>query len=806
MQDHAQVVIIGGGIAGASIAYHLTQMGCRDVAVIEKGELTSGSTWHAAGLVGQLRSSRNVTRMLQYSVSLYEQLEAETGLTTGWKRCGCLHLAGTPDRLLELKKGATTARSFGLDMHLISPKEALDLFPVMSLDGIIGAAFMPSDGQADPSGLTMALAKGATSRGARIYQHTRVTGFQLAGNRITAVVTDNGTIRCETVVNAAGMWAREIGRMMGVNVPLVPFQHQYLVTETIEGLPPGLPTIRDKDSLLYYKEEVGGLVMGGYEPNGIPWALAGIPKGFTQQLLEPDFDHFEPLAAAAMKRTPCLETVGISRLVNGPEAFTPDGNCILGPAPELENCFVAAGFNAFGIAAGGGAGRMLAEWIVAGEPSLDIWPLDIRRFGPYHRSPAFNLDRTREIYGKHYTISWPNEEHHSARGVRRSPLYHQLKEKGAVFGSKFGWERANWFAPSGTAPEDEHTFGLPNWFAHVGVEHRAAREKVVLIDQTSFSKFMVAGPQALSFLNRLAVNDIDRPVGSIVYTQMCNDRGGIECDLTITRIAENRFFIVTGTAFGLHDFSWIQRHLTPDTAATLSDVTSAYAVINVCGPLSRRLLEKVTADPVDNAAFPFAQCRQLTLGYAPVLAMRVTYVGELGYELYIPTEYAPHVYEQLCEAGRELGAVNAGYRAIESLRLEKGYRYWGAELSPDYTPYQAGLGFCVALDKEDFIGREALYKIKTGGFNSILCCFTLEDSNPRLLSGSETISHNGKVIGVVTSGGYGHFVEKTIAYGYLAVEHAGYADGYAIEVFAETLAATRQPRVLYDPERKRIMM
>jgi len=806
MQDHAQVVIIGGGIAGASIAYHLTRMGCSDVVIIEKGELTSGSTWHAAGLVGQLRSSRNVTRMLQYSVGLYENLEAETGLTTGWKKCGCLHLAGTPDRLLELKKAATTARSFGLDLHLISPREALDLFPVMSLDGIIGAAFMPSDGQADPSGLTMALAKGATSRGAGIYQHTRVTGFQIKGSRVTAVITDKGTIRTETVVNAAGMWAREIGRLMGVNVPLVPFQHQYLVTETIEGLPPGLPTIRDKDSLLYYKEEVGGLVMGGYEPNGIPWANEGIPKGFTQQLLEPDFDHFEPLAAAAMKRTPCLQTVGIARLVNGPEAFTPDGNCILGPAPELENCFVAAGFNAFGIAAGGGAGKLLAEWILTGEPSLAIWPLDIRRFGRHHHSPAYNLDRTCEIYGKHYTIAWPNEEHQSARGVRRSPLYHLLKEQGAVYGSRFGWERANWFAPPETAAEDVPAFGIPNWFLHVADEHRAAREKVVLIDQTSFSKFMVAGPQSLLFLNSLAANNIDRPLGSVVYTQLCNDRGGIECDLTIARIAADRFFIVTGTAFGVHDLDWICRHLPPDASATVSDVTSAYAVINVCGPLSRRLLEKVTPDSVANDVFPFGQCRQMTLGYAPILAMRVTYIGELGYELYVPTEYAPQVYELLWAAGQELGVRNAGYRAIESLRLEKGYRYWGAELSPDYNPYQAGLGFCVDLGKEHFIGREALSKIKAGGPDPVLCCFTLDDPEPRLLSGGETIAHNGTVLGVVTSGGYGHFVKKTIAYGYLPVEHAGYSNGYTIEVFTETLAATRRTSALYDPERKRILM
>jgi len=438
MRDSAQVVIIGGGIVGCSIAYHLTKLQWKDVIILEKGELTSGSTWHAAGLVGQLRSHRNVTRMLQYSVSLYETLEAETGLTTGWKRCGCLHLASTKDRLFELKKGATTARSFGLEMHMITPQEALKIFPILDMDGIIGAAFMPSDGQADPSGLTMALAKGAMNRGATVEQKTLVTGFQIKDNRIQAVVTDRGTIRCETVVNAAGMWGREIGRMMGVNIPLVPFQHQYLVTEPIEGLPPNLPTLRDKDSLLYYKEEVGGLVMGGYERDGIPWSIRGISKGFTQELLEPDFDHFEPISQAAMKRTPCLNHAGIARLVNGPEAFTPDGNCMLGPAPELENCFVAVGFNAFGIAAGGGAGRMVAEWIVNGEPSLNIWPLDIRRFGQHHRSLRYNVERTKELYGKHYTISWPYEEHDSAGGSSVPPFTGCSRKKGPFMGRNSG--------------------------------------------------------------------------------------------------------------------------------------------------------------------------------------------------------------------------------------------------------------------------------------------------------------------------------------------------------------------------------
>ena len=806
MRDSAQVVIIGGGIVGCSIAYHLTRMGWKDVVIVEKGELTSGSTWHAAGLVGQLRSNRNVTRMLKYSVELYEKLEEETGLATGWKRSGCLRLACSEARLFELKRGATMARGFGLDMHIISPKEAHGLFPIMSLDGVIGAAFMPSDGEVDPNGLTMSMAKGAKNRGAEINRQTLVTDFEIKGNRVTAINTDKGRIRCEILVIAAGMWSREVGQMAGINVPLIPVQHQYIVTEEISDVPTDLPTMRDSDSLIYYKREVGGLIMGGYEHDPIPWALGGIPKDFNQQLLKPDFDHFETLSRAAIRRTPCLETSGVVRLINGPEAFTPDGNCILGPATEKENCYVAAGFNAFGIAAGGGAGRMLAEWIVEGEPSLDLWPLDIRRFGNHHMSPHYIRDRTLEIYGKHYAISWPYEEHETARGAKRSPLYNILKSKGAVYGEKFGWDRANWFAPDGVKPEDELTFGLPNWFEHVAKEHEAAREGVVLIDQSSFSKFEIEGQGALEFLNHMAANNIDKPVGSVTYTQLCNERGGIECDITITRLAEDRFFIITGTAFGVHDGAWIKAHMPKDSSVVFHDMTSSLATLNVCGPYSRKLLAKVTEDDISNGSFRFGECRYITVGYAQVLALRVTYLGELGYELYIPPEYAAHVYELLWEAGKNLDVTNAGYRAIESLRLEKGYCYWSSELTPDYTPYDAGLGFCVALDKKNFIGRNALFKIKEEGPRLKLCCFTLGTRKPRLLRGGETICHKGKVLGVVTSGGYGYTVQKSIAYGYVPVEDSNYDGGYEIEVYGEAIPATVHDRVLYDPKRKKIFM
>lgn len=807
MRDRAQVVIIGGGIIGCSTAYHLTKMGWQDVVLLEKGELTSGSTWHAAGLVGQLRSERNITRMLQYSVSLYEQLEEETGLNTGWNKCGCLHLASTKERMYELKKGATTARSFGLEMNIITPEEAYVLCPIISLEGIIGAAFIPSDGQADPAGITQAMARGARNRGAKIYRDTLVTGFEFDKKRVTAVKTSKGNIKCEIVVNCTGMWGYQVGKMMGVNISLVPFQHQFLVTDVIKGLPPDLPTIRDKDNLLYYKKEVDGLVMGGYERNGIPWAIDGVSNDFVSQLLEPDFDHFHSLSDPAMKRTPCLETAGIVRLFNGPEAFTPDGNAIMGPAPELDNCFVAVGFNAFGIAAGGGAGRMIAEWIIEGEPSLDIWPLDIRRFGPYHKSRSYNVERTREIYGKHYTIHWPNEEHDSARGVRRSPLYYPLEEKGAVYGAKYGWERANWFAPKSVEPKDELTFEAPNWFEHVGNEHKAARERVVMIDQSSFCKFEIEGPGALEFLNWLAANNIDKPVGSVTYTQFCNTRGTVESDITVARLAGDKFFLVIGTAFGLHDAEWIKKHMPKDGSVIFRDVTSAFAAINVIGPYSRKLLEKVTQDDISNENFRFGKCKTLTVGYAPVTALRITYVGELGFELYIPTEFACHVYETLWEAGQNLGIANAGYRAINSLHFEKGYCYWGTELTPEYTPFDAGLDFCVALDKGDFIGREALAKTKKQGPKWKLCTFTIDADRPVMLRGSEPIIHRGRVVGITTSGGYGYTVGKTIAYSYIPVEDANYDQGYEIEVYMEMYSLTRHDnRALYDPERKKILM
>ncbi|HZF36979.1 MAG TPA: FAD-dependent oxidoreductase, partial [Candidatus Angelobacter sp.] len=705
--DRAEIVIIGGGIIGCSIAYHLTRMGKPDVLLLEKSGLTHGATWHAAGLVGQLRSSRNLTRMLQRSVALYDRLEAETGQATDWKKVGSLRLASSPDRLLEIKRAATMAKSFGLDMSIISAREAQELCPILNVDDVLAAAYLPSDGYVDPASVTQALAKGARMKGARIRQGIRVTGFGRNGRRVTRVLTDQGAIDCEIVVNAAGMWARELGLMMGVRVPSIAVEHQYLITDPIPDLPKTMPTFRDPDLRVYYKPEVRGIVIGGWEEGTPTFGEAGIPPEFGQQLLEGNFERFQVLAEAAFKRTPIVEKVGVRQLINGPIPFSADGEFVMGKAPELDNGFVCAGFT-YGIAGGGGAGEMMAEWIVSGKPSLNLWPLDIRRFSFHHATKQFIYPRAVDLYAKYYSVGYPRVEHDSARGIRRSPLYETLGKLGAVYGSRGGWERPNWFAPPGTDRSDRPSFEKPNWFAQVSAEHRAVRERVALLDQTSFSKFELSGPGAAVALQHLAAADIDKPIGSVIYTQLCNERGGIECDLTLSRLDNDHFYIVTGSAFGTHDMHWIRGHLPPDGSAAIRDVTSARAVINLCGPLARQVLEKVAEEDVSNAALPFAHCRQITLGAAPVLAVRIGYVGELGWELHIPTEYAAHVYDRLWEAGQAFGITNVGYRAIDTLRMEKGYLYWSSDITPDYTPFEAGLGFRVSLRKGEFIGRDAL--------------------------------------------------------------------------------------------------
>jgi sarcosine dehydrogenase len=800
MTTHAEIVIIGGGIIGCSIAYHLTRMGRRDVVVLEKSGVTHGATWHAAGLVGQLRTSRNVTRMLQLSVELYDRLEPETGQALDWKKVGSLRLACSSERLLEIKRSATMAKSFGLEMQIISAHEAQALFPLMSTEGVIAAAFLPSDGYIDPASVAQALAKGARMNGARIVEGARVTGIRRAGRHVTGVTTERGEYACEILVNAAGMWGREVGAMAGSRVPALALEHQYLVTDPIPDMPRNMPTLRDPDLLVYYKPEVRGLAVGGYEPDTKPFGARGIPHEFARELLASNFDRFEQLAVLAAKRTPILEKVGVRQLINGPIPYSADGDFIMGKAPELDNCFVAAGF-LYGIAAGGGAGRMMAEWITEGAPSLDLWPLDVRRFSFHHNTCAFMYPRAVELYAHHYKIHYPGLEHGSARGIRRSPLYDALKAKGAVYGSKAGWERPNWFAPPGMEAVDKPSFERPNWFASVAAEHRAVRERVGLIDQTSFSKFELSGAAALATIQNLAAADMDKPVGSVVYTQLCNERGGIEADLTITRLAASRFYIVTGSGFAVHDRHWIESHMPDDGSADLRDVTSARAVINLCGPRARDLLQRVSEDEVGNAAFPFAMAREITIGAAPVLAVRIGYVGELGWELHVPSEYGAHVYETLWEAGRDFGLADVGYRAIDSLRMEKGYLYWSSDITPDYNPYEAGLGFRVALKKGPFIGRDALAAAKQAGVARRLCLFTLE--RPLAVFGGEAILHRGKVVSVTTSGNFGHTIGKPIVYGYLPIELAG-ERAFEVESFGETAPALRHDGPLYDPTSARL--
>lgn len=800
LPSSCRTIVVGGGIIGCSVAYHLAKRD-REVLLLERHQLTSGSTWHAAGLVGQLRTNANITRLLGYSVELYGRLEAETGYATGWKRNGGLRLACTPDRWTEVKRQATTARSFGLEMNLLTPAEAQALWPPMAIDDLVGAAFLPSDGQASPSDICQALAKGARMAGAQLVEGVRVTDFVVERGCLRAVVTDRGTIACETAVLCCGLWTRALAARAGVNVPLAPVKHQYVVTERISGISSGLPTLRDPDRLTYYKEEVGGLVMGGYEPNPVPWPGA-VPDDFAFRLLGDDWEHFEPIMQLALGRVPALAGAGIKQMIHGLESFTPDGNWIIGEAPELRSLFIGAGFNAFGIASAGGAGMALAEWVADGEPPFDLWPVDLRRFGRNHQDTRWVRTRTLEAYAKHYAIAWPFEEYRSGRPLRRSPLYDRLKARGAVFGEKLGFERPNWFADAarGETAEDRYSFGRPAWFEAVGREHRTCRQAAVVFDQTSFGKALLVGRDAERALGWIAANDVARPVGRVVYTQMLNEKGGIECDLTITRLAEDRYYIVTGTGFATHDFSWIRRSIPGGFDATLVDVTSANAVLSVMGPRSREILQSLAEDDLSNQAIPFAHAREIRLAGAPVLAIRITYVGELGFELHIPVEFALSIYDALCEAGRAIGLADAGYRAIESLRLEKGYRAWGSDIGPDHSPLVAGLGWAVKLrSTTPFAGRDALERQAAAPLPRLFAGFTVDNPTAVLL-GRETIYRDGERVGWLTSGGYGYTIGRPIGYGYVRRVEGTDRDfvlsgSYELEIAMERVPA----RVMLEP-------
>ncbi len=722
---------------------------------------------------------------------------------------GCLRLACNEARMIEYRRQATTARSFGLEMEILGGDECQRLWPIMDGSDVVGGSFMPSDGQANPSDITQALAIGARKGGVRIIEDCRVDGIKVKDGRVCGVSTISGEIDCEFVVNCAGQWAREVGQMAGVNVPLVSVEHQYMISEPVEGLAKDMPTIRDPDRRIYFKEDVGGLVAGIYEPNPIAWAVDGIPEGFNFTLLESNWEHFEPAIAQCLARVPALGNTGIRDLVNGPESFTPDGNFILGEAPEVNGFYVGAGFNAFGIASGGGAGKALAEWIVGGEQPVDLWPVDIRRFGFHHRDINVVRARTLELYGKHYTLTWPHEEHVSTRPLNTSALYERLKAQGACFGEKMGWERPNWFAPEGVTAKDENSFGRANWFEHVGHEHKAVRERVGLFDQSSFAKFKMCGRDAERALSWICANNISKPAGAITYTQMLNSRGGIECDLTVARLKEDAFYIVTGTGYRNHDFSWIKRNIPDGFDVELVDVTEEKFTLSLMGPMARRVLEAATGSILSNDEYPFGSCREIKIAGVAVDALRITYVGELGWELHGDKHDALAVYDALMKAGEAFGIVNAGYRAIESLRLEKGYRAWGSDIGPDHTPYEAGLGWAVKLKtRMPFIGRDALAKIANKRLCKRLVCFTIDDRDVIVL-GRETILRNGERVGWLSSGGWGYTLNTNIGYGYVrhdnGVDDAYLEAGeYELEIAGERVACVLHRKPLYDAGMRRV--
>jgi glycine cleavage system aminomethyltransferase T/glycine/D-amino acid oxidase-like deaminating enzyme len=797
---HARIVIIGGGAIGCSVAYHLAEKGERDVLLVEKAQLTHGSTWHAAGLVGQLRGKRNLTQLMRNSVAVFDRLEKDTGQAIDWRKVGSLRLASSPERWSEIRRSMTLAKSFGFECHSLSAQEAQNLFPFIDPEGVVGAAYIPSDGYVDPYGLTQSYAAGARANGVRIEERTLVTDIVIEGRRVVGVVTDHGTIGCEVLVNCAGIWAKRVAEMAGVALAAGVVEHQYFVTEKKLTFKPTLTTLRDPDKNFYLKPDVGSFAIGGWE-DGTRGCWRGRPPfDFARELFPPNMDRLELFAMPAAERLPLLNDIGIQTVINGAIPVSADGEPIMGLAPELDNLFVACGFTA-GIAASGGAGEAMANWIISGDPGMDLWQFDVRRFGKPQAQARWLEERAIEAYGAYYKIHWPNEEMHSARNQRQSPLHARLAAAGAVFGSKFGWERPTWFAPPGVEPVDRPSFeGKPNCFVEVGEEHRAIRERVAMIDQTSFAKFEVSGPGAEKFLQRLADNDVS-PIGACVYTQLLNARGGIEADLTLMRLAPDLYYGVTGSGFGVRDMGWLRSHMPDDGSVRLTEVTSAYAVINVVGPRSRDVLQALTDDDLSNAAFPYLTVRQIELGLGYARAARIGYVGELGWELHVPTEYAPSLYDAIWRAGEAHGIANAGYRAIDSCRMEKGYLYWSADITSETNPYEAGLGFCVRLDKGDFIGRDALVRIKEAGPKRKLVSFTIDGFAP--FHGGETILHDGKVVGSITTAGFGHTLGKTIAFGYVSTVIAGEAT-FEIVAFGDSYNAKRGPRCLYDPKNERL--
>lgn len=809
LPTQAEIVVIGGGIIGCSTAYHLAKNGKKDVVLLERKKLTGGTTWHAAGLVRAMLYSGNLTRLARHSVELYTRLEQETGQATGFKQNGSISIAVNAERLDELRRGASMAKAFGVEAEEISKKQLVEKWPLMNVEDVVGAIFFPRDGQCNPADTAMALAKGARMGGVNIFEDVKVTGILAKDGRATGVRTAAGEIKAEIVVNCGGMWAREIGRMAGVDVPLHAAEHFYVVTEPIPGLPSNLPVMRNMDACAYYKEDAGKLLIGAFEPKAKPWGMMGIPEEFCFDELPEDFDHFQPILEDAIHRVPKLAETGIRKFFNGPESFTPDQRYLLGEAPELRNFYVAAGFNSIGIQSAGGAGMALAAWICEGHPPFDLWDVDIRRMMPHQNRKTYLHDRVSEALGLLYAMHWPYRQFETARGIRLTPLYHRLAAHGACFGEVAGWERANWFAPKGVEPKYQYSFGRQNWFDHAAAEAKATREQVGLFDQSTFAKFLVRGSDAERELQCISAADVGVEPGRAVYTQWLNERGGIEADLTITRLDEEAYMVVTSAASAVHDLAWLRRNLAADARVTVDDVTNAYAVLGVMGPSSRALLQSLTDTDLSNVGFPFGTSREIEVSHVRLRATRISYMGELGWELYVPSEFAVGLFDILVATGGPHGLKLCGMHAMDSLRIEKAYRHWGHDITDEDTPLEAGLGFAVAFDKNrPFIGREALLEQRGRKLGRRLVQFALEDPGP-LLYHNEPIYRDGKLVGHTSSANYGHHLGRAVAMGYVRNEAGVDAEfvgsgKFEIEVGLQRHSARASLKPMYDPTSARM--
>ena len=809
LPDRCEVVVVGGGVIGVSVAYHLAKAGIQDVVLLERKELTSGTTWHAAGLVGQLRTSINMTQLARYTSQLYLGLEEETGQATGYRQCGSISIAATAERFEELKRSASMAKVFGLEVNALSVGEIAEKYPLIQTEDLFGGIHIPSDGYANAVDITQALAKGAKSCGARIFTDTKVEAILRDGDEVTGVRIGEGEIRSRYVVICGGMWSRDLAASVGVNLPLHACEHYYVLFEGVEGLNPELPVLRDYDACTYYKYDAGKLLVGAFEPSAKPWGMEGISDDFCFDEIAGDFDHFEPVLHDAMKRLPALEQAGIQKFFCGPESFTPDVRYHLGEAPELKNCFVAAGLNSIGLQSAGGVGKVTAEWIRDGRPPVDLWEVDVRRNMPFQGNRQYLQSRVSESLGLLYATHYPYRQYETGRGVRKSAIHDRLAAVGACHGEAFGWERPNWYAPAGVEPRYEYSYGRQNWFEHSAAEHRAVRQGVALFDQSSFAKFRLEGRDAVTVLNRVCANNVDVAAGRVVYTQWLNDRGGIEADLTVTRLSETAFMIVGGAETEVRDFYWLKRQIPDDAHCVLTNVTSSMGVLSVMGPKARDLLQSLTPADMTHAGFPFATSREIELGYAMVRASRVTFVGELGWELYVPSEFMHHVYDRIVEAGEAVGLAHAGYHALNSLRLEKAYRHWSHDITDEDSPLEAGLGFVIKFDKPGgFIGREALLAQQEQGITRHLVQLKLNDPEP-LIYHNEPIWRDDEIVGHITSAAYGHTLGGAVGLGYVNAEPGAPADtvlgdAYEVEVACERFSAGVSLRPLYDPENAKI--